>query len=127
MEIAHLKAKHTGLMAQGCSKPALACTSRACDDDRDATLNVAAGGQFHNTILVQSAAYIKLSFHDGSLIAESGALEQTLIPVFIPLLVFCLQKKQQSVAQGHAVDTSGLNKRPPALFHAGESQLLDCC
>ena len=65
---------------------------------------------------MHDSAYIKLSFHDGSLIAESGALEQTLIPVFIPLLVFCLQKKQQSVAQGHAVDTSGLNERPQDEF-----------
>ena len=45
------------------------------DDDRDATLDVATGGQFHNTILVQSAGYIKLGFHEGSLIAESGMLE----------------------------------------------------
>ena len=35
MEIAHLKAKHTGLMAQGCSKPALTRTSRTSDDDRE--------------------------------------------------------------------------------------------
>jgi hypothetical protein len=54
-------------------------------------------------------------------------LEQTHVPVFIPLLVLCLQKEQQSVAQGHTIDTSGLYERSPALFHARESQLLDCC
>lgn len=93
MEVTHFVAKNTGLMAQGCSKPALASTSRACNDDRDTALDVAAGGQFHNTILVQSAAYIKMGFHDGSLIAESGALEQTFISIFVPLLILCLQKE----------------------------------
>ena len=50
MEVAHLKAKHTCLMAQSCSKPALTRTSRTCDDDSDATLDVATGGQFYYTM-----------------------------------------------------------------------------
>ena len=126
--VAHLESHHACLVAQYGGEPALAGSGRAGDDDGDPSLDVGTGCQFHDAALVQSATGIELGLHDGCLIAEVGSLEEPGIAVLLSLLTLGRQQELQSVAQGHAVHAPCLDERPPAVFHAGQSQFLgECC
>ena len=120
--VAHLEAKHAGLVPQCGGKPAFPRSRRPCDEDGDSPPDVGAGGQFHDPALVQPSACVKPGLHDGGLVAEAGLLQQSRVAVLLPLFALGLQEELQPVAQAHAVHAPGLDERLPALFHAGQSQ-----
>lgn len=83
--VCHLESVHAGLMPQGSTEPALACSCRSCYEHGYSIAHIVASGEVEYLLLVHSAFAVVDDLADRGLVAEAGFLTRRVFQLVVRL------------------------------------------